>query len=279
MRAVTHPGQSAAITVLTMGICVGFLTFESTRTGPTRANFVGLILAVIFALGVWGSRSATRPAAIAGAIIAATLYLGTVHQPAGRWWHTALPPLITLLVLTLFATRFRRNTKEHLGVAEAKSGRQASQVCANLGVAALASTLGVGLLPHTLMLLALTAALVEATVDTVSSEMGQAIPGKTFLLTSFQQVPVGTDGGISVVGTAAGCMGAALVAALSGIGLGLTVRQTLLCWLAGIAGLFFDSWLGATLERKGVLGNDAVNFLSTLFSASLVAIFGAMCLS
>jgi uncharacterized membrane protein len=36
----------------------------------------------------------------------------------------------------------------------------------------------------------------------------------------------------------------------------------------GIFGLFFDSLLGATLERIGWLNNDAVNFLSTASAAS-----------
>jgi uncharacterized membrane protein len=34
-------------------------------------------------------------------------------------------------------------------------------------------------------------------------------------------------------------------------------------WAGGVFGLFFDSLLGATLERRGWLNNDAVNFLST----------------
>ena len=37
--------------------------------------------------------------------------------------------------------------------------------------------------------------------------------------------------------------------------------------LAGCAGLFFDSLLGATVERRGWLGNDLVNFASTVFAA------------
>jgi uncharacterized membrane protein len=34
-----------------------------------------------------------------------------------------------------------------------------------------------------------------------------------------------------------------------------------------VFGLFFDSLLGATLERRGWLNNDAVNFLSTASAA------------
>jgi uncharacterized membrane protein len=38
-----------------------------------------------------------------------------------------------------------------------------------------------------------------------------------------------------------------------------------------VSGLFVDSLLGATIERRGWLNNDAVNFLSTL-AAALMAI-------
>ena len=33
-----------------------------------------------------------------------------------------------------------------------------------------------------------------------------------------------------------------------------------------------DSILGATLERRGFLGNDGVNFLSTVFAADLALV-------
>jgi uncharacterized membrane protein len=40
-------------------------------------------------------------------------------------------------------------------------------------------------------------------------------------------------------------------------------------WSGGVFGLLFDSLLGATLERRGWINNDAVNFLSTASSAIL----------
>jgi uncharacterized membrane protein len=46
-----------------------------------------------------------------------------------------------------------------------------------------------------------------------------------------------------------------------------------LVFAAACAGLFFDSVLGATLERRGWLGNDLVNFCSTLFAAAIVLIW------
>jgi len=41
--------------------------------------------------------------------------------------------------------------------------------------------------------------------------------------------------------------------------------------VAGTLGSFADSYLGALLERRGWIGNDAVNFLSTTIAA-LIAI-------
>ena len=39
--------------------------------------------------------------------------------------------------------------------------------------------------------------------------------------------------------------------------------------IAAFLGTLLDSLLGATLERPGRLGNNAVNFTSTAFSAAL----------
>ena len=79
----------------------------------------------------------------------------------------------------------------------------------------------------------------------------------------------GTDGAVSVVGTLAGLVAAAIVAGTGSWAMrGDWSLFTLSCACA-IFGLVFDSLLGATLERKGWLNNDAVNFLSTASAAAL----------
>jgi uncharacterized protein (TIGR00297 family) len=113
------------------------------------------------------------------------------------------------------------------------------------------------------------AALCEATADTVSSEIGQAFGGQPFMLTTLRRVEAGTDGAISLVGTAAGCVSAVAVAAVGVWAMQMRWRNAAIGLVGGLTGLFFDSFLGATVERRGWLGNDLVNFSSTVFAVGV----------
>jgi uncharacterized protein (TIGR00297 family) len=113
------------------------------------------------------------------------------------------------------------------------------------------------------------AVLAEATADTVSSEIGQAFGGMPILLTTFRKVEPGTDGAFSVTGTAAGIIAAAIVADAGVWSMRLHADEFWIAFAAGTLGLFFDSLLGATLERRGYIGNDLVNFSSTAFAATV----------
>jgi uncharacterized protein (TIGR00297 family) len=195
-------------------------------------------------------------------------------------FHSGLAPLIVLFALTHEATRMGRERKTAKGLAEDRKGRNAAQIVANLGAAAWASSYCFYTFRHiahgwqwpsivAAFQMPMLAALAEATADTVSSEIGQAFGGTPFLLTTLRRVPPGTDGAISLRGTLAGVVAAAIVAATGAPALGMSFGECLVAFGAGVAGLFFDSLLGATVERKGWLGNDLVNFASTAFSATL----------
>src|SRR5262249_23000384 len=172
----------------------------------TRPGLEALAITVAFALIAWLARGVDWGGALAGAVIAFIL----TSRNLGMF-------LVLLLVfaLTLAATRVGSARKQQLRTAEASGGRTASQVMANLGVAALLAALA----PPGWPLLTL-AALAEVAADTCSSEIGMALPGKTVLITSWKPVPAGMDGGVSLRGTAAAVVAAAIVA-VSGRLLGL----------------------------------------------------------
>jgi uncharacterized protein (TIGR00297 family) len=176
--------------------------------------------------------------------------------------------ILLVFVLTYISTRFGHPQKERLGIVQPE-GRSASQVLANIAAAAI--TCGPALFyPHsrTVLFAGACAALAEAAADTVSSEVGQAFRFRTYMITSFTTVPVGQNGGVSLAGTLSGIVAAFVVAAASTY-LGLVpFRWLIVVALAGILGILFDSVLGATLETPGRLGNNSVNFLSTVFAAS-----------
>ena len=235
-------------------------------------------LSLLFALVAWKTHSATPAAAIAGAAITASLMFSTATVPYEPW-RTALVPVLTLLLLASLATRMGRRGKERLRIAELRQGRAASQVAANLGIAALVSD---GLVQSwlidkpwfsratfapTLLFAIGLAALAEAAADTVSSEVGQVLGGRPRMITTLRTVEPGADGAVSLKGTLAGVAAAAIVA---GAGAWALQGGREMFWIAaasGVFGLFCDSLLGATLERRGWLNNDAVNFLSTASAA------------
>jgi uncharacterized protein (TIGR00297 family) len=248
---------------------------------PVAAWTTGLSL--VLGLAVLQLRAATPGGAFAGTVITASLMFSTATFTPGdpfpyAPWHTALLPVLALFLLTCAATRLGRGTKELLGTAERKQGRTAAQVAANLGVAGLLSdSLAQSWLadsrwfspafPSLLLAVGL-AALAEAAADTVSSEIGQVIGGQPRMITTFGHAEPGTDGAISLVGTLAGAAAAVIVAAAGSMALNGGSAMFWISCAGGVFGLFFDSLLGATLERRGWLNNDAVNFLSTASAAA-----------
>ncbi len=189
---------------------------------------------------------------------------------AGLW---AFLPLFALLLLTMLATRWGAERKSTLGVAERAGGRNARQVVANLGAAGLcALTAAAFSRQSAILMIGAVAVLAEAAADTVSSEVGQALPTQPRLILGFAPVPPGTNGAISLEGSFAGCIAASLVAWTASLAGVVSWRWAPLITLAGILGMLFDSVLGASFENRGDMGNDSVNFVSTVFAADLALV-------
>ncbi len=179
-----------------------------------------------------------------------------------------------LALLALFfglgttASSWRVAYKRRLGLAEENRGRRtAGQVVANAGVAGLLGLLA-WLLPPSAPLahLMLAGSFAAATADTLASELGNVYGRRYYNILTLRPDARGLNGVVSLEGTALGLAGTAALAAAYCLGFGWGPAFG---WLlvAGTAGNLVDSVLGATLERRGVLSNNAVNFLNTLTGA------------
>ncbi len=291
MESEGHPGltwskaipeqrdrMQSQILTWSVGLLLAAACIQTWRMGAHGTIALeALTLSTAFVVLVLMLKAGTNGAARVGGMICFLIIFFTAPSDMSAL-RSGVAPLIALFILTYLATRFGRKRKTLQGLAENSRGRRASQVVANLGAGGLICTpvvaryLG-GLSPHHLRFVSwpiyvvLLATLVEATADTVASELGQVLGGEPRLLFSMRKVAPGTDGAISAAGTFAGAAGGCLVMLVGLWSLQLPWQAGLNTLISGLLGFLFDSVLGATIERRGWLGNDLVNFCSTLFSA------------
>jgi uncharacterized protein (TIGR00297 family) len=226
----------------------------------------------------------TPPAALTGCVIGGLVYAGCGY--------TGLLLLALFFLLGTVATSWKKTDKLRIkGNAAHQSTRHTGQVIANGGTAAILGALAL-LLPaeKPLFGLMLAASLSSATGDTLSSELGMLYGRRPFNILTGKREEKGLDGVISVEGLLIGIAGSAIIAAawlalkgpavwpsafgtaaaqnLTGPPVGLSaIGSAAIIVLAGLLGNLADSLLGATLERKGLLSNDAVNFCNTAIAA------------
>ncbi len=176
-------------------------------------------------------------------------------------------------------TRVGLAQKEAAGIAEKRSGaRGPENVWGSAftgAVCAIGSLIAPLVLPPTisrwvvsLLLLGYVASFCTKLADTCSSEIGKAYGQRTFLITTLQPVPRGTEGAISLEGTLAGIV-ASVAIALVGWGVGLiSLPQVGICVVAAFIGTNVESVIGATLQTRFTwLTNEVVNLLNTLVGA------------
>jgi uncharacterized protein (TIGR00297 family) len=233
----------------------------AASVSPTlHALPVGVMLNAVVAAAGYRAGTVSTSGAIVGACIGAVIYVTT-------GWQGWLLLMVTFLVASV-TTRMGLRRKTLLGIAEERGGRRgAGNAIANTGLAALAALLAVTTHASGAAMIGFAAALTAGGSDTVASEIGKALGRRTYMVHTFTAVPPGTPGAISLEGTAAGLVCAFALAA-AGAALGLVPRSALAAIVAGATiGAFAESALSATLEHRGILNNDILNFLNTGIAA------------
>jgi uncharacterized protein (TIGR00297 family) len=174
--------------------------------------------------------------------------------------------------------------KEAAGIAEKRSGARGPEnvwgsalvgaLCALGGLAAKTFAPQAGITPVVvaLLLLGYVASFSTKLADTCASEIGKAYGQRTYLITTLQAVPRGTEGAVSLEGTLAGVV-ASIAIALVGWAVGLiSLWGVLICVVAAFVATNAESLIGATLQNQFEwMTNEVVNILNTLIGA-IVAI-------
>ena len=243
-----------------------WLTARSALDSNLPYLGVRLILAVAvnlsFALIALRVRAADRSGAALGFVLGVLVYLG--------WGWKSFLILFAFFLLGSAATRLGYAEKLARGVAEHHGGaRSWREALANVGPGAFFAVMVITTHHQAAFLAAFTAAFAEAAGDTVSSEIGQWLAADAYVITTFRRVRAGENGAVSLAGSAAGMLAAAVIVALAwGLGL-LSAGGAGIALVAAAAGNVADSVLGATIEERGLVTNGVVNFAGTALAGAL----------
>jgi uncharacterized protein (TIGR00297 family) len=246
---------------------------------------IGAALAAVVALAAYRARALSRDGAIAAFVI------GAIVVDAGGLNSAAV--LLAFFVPSSLLTRMGRERKRLLRGTQEPTPRNAWQVLANGGVAALCAT--AALVASTPFSAAFAGAFAAASADTWGTEIGTLARRRPVSILTFRPMEAGLSGGVSLLGTVATIAGALCVAVVAAL---LHVAPLWPVAVAGVVGALLDSIIGASLQarlwcpacacecetprhlcgtpttlRLGVrwIQNDAVNLMATLCGGLVAA--------
>ena len=229
----------------------------------------GLAVTTPFAVLAYSTGSVDRPGAVAGALVGTLVY--------------AFAGLSGFLLLTLLvtvgvgATRFGTSAKTALGIAQERDGRRGvGSAVANTGVAVACGFLTVATPFTDLFAVAMVAAFATALFDTTASEVGKASGRRHHLVTTLRAVPAGTNGAVSLEGTAAGMIAAGSMAVLAMVLGVVTLAGGIAAVVGAFVGSMIESAAGALMRGRTGSDNELLNVMNTLVGAAVaVALFAA----
>ena len=227
-----------------------------------QADLQMIVAAVIvgFTFGYFAFRAKT--ADLSGLFSAALvgIILLVFAAPYGPSWFLLM---LTFFILGSAATKYKFEYKKRIGVEQGKGGARGYRNVFSNGISAAAAAVLFGVFQQPIFVVMYVGCVASATADTLASEIG-VTGGIPRLITTLKQVPIGTNGGITVTGETVSFLGSFAISVVAMLLNIITPQMMAICTLAGFIGTNIDSVLGATFENKGFWGNAGTNLLASL---------------
>ena len=190
----------------------------------------------------------------------AALWVAAVLWMSGGW--KALLGPVFLLVAGSVAGRFFRS-------GHTSEKRTAQQVFSNGWIGVVLYML-YGITGHDSWQLLAWCSFAISVCDTVSSEVGTAVGGKTYNIANFKAMHPGLSGGVSLAGTLGGFIAVLLLAVC--LQLAFSAAITHLIWVVGtgMAGMLLDSYLGSKWQALWRQGSGFTEISGDTAEAQLV---------
>jgi uncharacterized protein (TIGR00297 family) len=224
-----------------------------------KADLQMVVIAVIvaFTFGYFAFRF--RTADLSGLFSAALIGIILIVFADARWFLI----MLAFFILGSIATRYKYEFKTKIGVEQGRSGaRGYRNVFAN-GIAAAAAAVLYGVFVRPEFIVLYIGCVATATADTLASEIG-VTGGTPYMITTLRNVPIGTNGGVTMTGELVALAGGFVVCFVALLLNVITPTMLLLCTIAGFVGTNIDSIIGATLENRGYVGNAGTNLCATM---------------
>jgi len=245
-EVISAHGSDNLSVPLSVAFAMVFLTTESMQASLGFAMGMGIAIAIAVL--------SYRLHFLSGSGAVTLVLLGTLVFGVGGW--TFAGPILVFFILSSLLSKVGKKRKHKLLSVFEKSGtRDAGQVLANGGVAGLMLVFWY-FGGNDLFYVAYVAALAAVTADTWATEIGVLARGNPRSILTLKPVPMGTSGGVSLIGTLGALFGSFVLVAAGYIfsphasprAFGWTEAGVVL--VAGLLASMVDSFLGATVQAQ-----------------------------
>lgn len=230
---------------------------------PLVACMITIFTSLVLALASYHTGLLTKGGSLAASVIGICIgLLGAVS------WLLLLA-LFTIIGFAVTLVGFRK--KKRRGLQEGKHGERGYKNILGVAIPPLIVSIANFLFPghDAVMSIAFISTVAVAAADTAGSELGVR-DSKVRLITTFKPVDPGIDGGISLLGT---LMSIAASAVISFTGYSVIFNSIgpafLIPMLCGFVGCLADSYLGATVESRGLISKYTNNCITGVLGAVL----------